>query len=350
MATAGDNVRSALFKAVPGGWVFRSPNPWVFGDTPHYLVDDAQKTQIEAILTPRRPAVLAALLIGGLLAWTVAVATFMWAFAGHQDPTPGDIGVMIVLIVSPFLALLPIAGFLQRHRLRHILAELPLTNERISYAEVRKNVRAVTPIKQSLNALVASLFACFAATFAVLIHLATKHFVFDAYVALWGFVAAAFGFTSITWYREVLRKAQTAECVGGARKGPIKWLGLSGVLLICVLVFLYQVGSRSHAWGALAVGKAPGSGAVTVSVVSKSTENIARGAALQACRSAKNGNEAARSACAVVATFHRGCFAFAGGEWAIASDETSARKAAAAKCSGATCAVVSGCGTNTDWR
>ena len=25
-----------LFKAAPGGWVFRSPNPWVFGDTPHF--------------------------------------------------------------------------------------------------------------------------------------------------------------------------------------------------------------------------------------------------------------------------------------------------------------------------
>jgi MFS family permease len=344
MATAGDKLKSALFRARPGGgWIFRSPNPWVFGDTPHYLVDDTQKAQIEAILRPRRPAVVGALLIGGLLAWTVAVATFMWAFAGHEDPTPGDIGLMILLIVIPVIGLLPVAGLIQRHRLRDVLAGAALTNERISYAEVRQNVRAATPFRQSLNALVASLFAFFAAAFGVLMHLVTKHFVFDAYVALWGFVALAFGFASFTWYREVLRKAATLEGEPGDQRRLIKWVGLGVVLVIGVLTFLYQVGNQSHAWAALAVGKAAGGGTVTVSVVGQTTENVAREAALQACRSAKYGNEAARSACAVVATFHRDCFAFAGAEWAIAADEASARKAAAAKCSGTACRVVSGC-------
>ena len=348
MGTAGSRMKSALFKAVPGGWVFRSPNPWVFGDTPHYLVDDAQKAKIEAVLVPRRPAIVGAVLVGGILAWAIAVATFMWAFAGHEDPTPGDIGLMIVLIVFPLLALLPVAGFVQRRRLRPVLASASLTNERISYAEVRKNVRAATPLRQSLNALVASLFAFFAAAFAVLIHLITKHFVFDAYVALWGFVSIAFGFASFTWYREILRKVPTDENDRRTGLGPIKWAGLS-VLLIGTLAWIYTAADRGDAWGALAVGRAPGAGAVTVSVVAKATENIARGAALQACRSAKNGNDAARSACAVVATFHRECFAFAGAEWAIAVDEKSARKAAAAKCSGAACTIVSGCG-KTFWR
>ena len=38
-------LQSVLFKATGGGWVFRSPNPWIFADTPHYLVDDAQKAK-----------------------------------------------------------------------------------------------------------------------------------------------------------------------------------------------------------------------------------------------------------------------------------------------------------------
>jgi len=348
MATASGGMKSALFKAVPGGWVFRSPTPWVFGDTPHYLVNDAQKAQIEAILVPRRPAVVGALLIGGLLAWAIAVATFMWAFTGPRDPTPGDTGPMIVLIIIPLLALLPAAGFVQRRRLRPVLAGAPLTHERISYAEVRQNVRDGMPLRQSLNVLVASLFAFFAAAFAVLLHLVTKHFVFDAYVALWGFVSIQFGFASFTWYRAVLRKTATAESARGTGLGPIKWVGLS-VLLICALTSLYLAAGRSDAWGALAVGRAPGAGAVTVSVVGKNTETIAREAALQACRSAKKGNDAARSACADVATFHLKCFAFAGAEWAIAADEQSARKAAAAKCSGVACTVVSGCGTRRWW-
>jgi phosphotransferase system glucose/maltose/N-acetylglucosamine-specific IIC component len=75
---------------------------------------------------------------------------------------------MVVLILVPALALLPIAGLIQRRRLAPVFAGARLTNERISYAELQKNVRAATPLKQSLNALVASLFVFFAALFAVL--------------------------------------------------------------------------------------------------------------------------------------------------------------------------------------
>jgi hypothetical protein len=143
--------------------------------------------------------------------WTVLVATFMWAFAGHEDPTPGDIGVMVVLIVLPLTAVLPIAALIQRRRLRPVLAAAPLTTERIPYAELQKKVRASTPLKQSLNALVASLFAFFSASLAVLTHLLTRHVVLDSYVALWGFVAIAFGFASFLWYRQVLGKAKVLE-------------------------------------------------------------------------------------------------------------------------------------------
>lgn len=342
----------ALFKAVSGGWVFRSPNPWLFGDTPHYLVDDAQKAQIEAILVPRRPAVVGALLVGGIVTWGIVVATFMWAFAGHEDLTPGDICVMVVLILIPLLALLPIAGFVQRRRLRPVLAGVPLTTERISYAEVRQNVRAGTPLKQSLKALLSSLFACFAASFAVLIHLVTRHFVFDAHVALWGFVAISWGFASFLWYRQLLGKADILESARSAGEKPMRtrWIRLGGAGLICALALVYLKVGRSDAWGALAVGRAPDAGTVTVSVVGKATEDLARKRALEACRTAKNGNDAARSGCEIVATFHQECFAFAGAEWAIAVDEQSARKAATAKCSGGKCTVVSGCGTRTAQR
>ena len=350
MAPPSGILKYALFRPTSDGWVFRSPNPWLFGDTPHYLVNDAQKAQIEAIVTPKRPAVVVALYAGGLMAWAVAVATFMWAFSGHADPTPGDTGLMVFLILVPAVAVFPIAAVIQRRRLAPVLEGARLTTERISYAELRQNMRASTPFKQSLKALVATLFACFAASFALLIHLVTRHFVFDLYVAVWGFVAISFGFASFTWYREVLRKAATLEGDRGARSGMTKWIGLSGVVLICALALLYLAVGRSDAWGALAVGRAPGAGTVTVSVVGKATEDIARKKALEACRIAKNGNDAARSACAVVATFHQECFAFAGAEWAIAADEQSARKAAAAKCSGGRCTVVSGCGTRTAWR
>jgi hypothetical protein len=116
-------------------------------------------------------------------------------------------------------------------------------------------------------------------------------------------------------------------------------------VLICAVAILHLALDRGDAWGALAVGRAPGAGTVTVSVVGKATEGMARKRALEACRTAKNGNGAARSACEIVATIRRECFAFAGAEWAIAVDEQSARQAATAKCNGGPCRVVSGCGT-----
>jgi hypothetical protein len=183
----------------------------VFGDTPHYLVNDTQKAQIEAIIAPRRPGVVVTVLIGSIFAWALAVATFMWASSGHENPTPGDIRVMVALICLPAVAPLPIAGLIQRRRLRPVLAAAPLTTERITYAELQQKVRAATPLKQSLNALVASLFAFFAAFFNVQNHFITRHFVFDSHVALWGFVAISFGVASFLWYRQVLAKARILE-------------------------------------------------------------------------------------------------------------------------------------------
>lgn len=203
--------KSALFKAASNGWIFRSPNPWVFGDTPHYVVNDTQKAQIEEIVTAKRPVLAGAIFGVGIVAWTAVVATFLWAVSGHPDPTPGDTILMIFLILVPVVAALPIYGLVQRRRLVVVLAGAKLTNERISFAELRTNARAASTLKQSLNALVASLFASFAALFALVVHLVTKHFAFDFQVALWIFVALAFGFASTSWYLQVLRKAAALE-------------------------------------------------------------------------------------------------------------------------------------------
>jgi hypothetical protein len=129
----------------------------------------------------------------------------------------------------------------------------------------------------------------------------------------------------------------------------MRWIGLIVIAAIAAAVLLSAAMARAAAWSALAVGRAPGVATVTVSVVGKASEDIARKRAIQACRTAKNGNDAARSARSVVVTFHQECFAFAGAEWAIAADEQSARTTAAAKCSGGPCTVVSGCGTRNGW-
>jgi hypothetical protein len=86
------STHGGVFKPLPGGWVYRAPNPLVFGDTRHYLVNDAQKAQIEAIMLPRRPALLAAMLIAGMAVWVLTVANLVGDFgSGHVYPTAGDL-------------------------------------------------------------------------------------------------------------------------------------------------------------------------------------------------------------------------------------------------------------------
>jgi hypothetical protein len=41
-----DRMHELAFKRVPEGWIFRAPNPWIFGPGRHYLIDEAQKSEL----------------------------------------------------------------------------------------------------------------------------------------------------------------------------------------------------------------------------------------------------------------------------------------------------------------
>jgi len=223
MGRVSDRTKSVMFKPVSGGWVYRAPNPWVFGDTPHYLVNEAQKAQIEAIIVPRRPVLFAAALVAGIIAWVVAVATIIWAFgSGHDDPSAGDLVAMTVLIVFPMLAAVPFAAWIQRRRLQPILAGLPLTDERITFA-MRQRAETASTLKQSLIACIASVFACFAAIGAALVHLVVKHSGFDGTVILWTVSAIFWGYVAVVWYRITLRKAGEMQqgAAASAQQNPV---------------------------------------------------------------------------------------------------------------------------------
>ena len=175
--------KSVMFKPVAGGWVYRARNPLTFGDAPHYLVNDAQKAQIEALIIPRwpalfaailalgifawtfvvkgivrvffghlvdaqkaqieamfiprRPALLGALRLGGAAVWMLAVVSIVRVFSGHDEPSIANVVAIAVLFA---ISLVPVANWLQRRRLQPILPGLQLTQERITFAEMRENV------------------------------------------------------------------------------------------------------------------------------------------------------------------------------------------------------------------
>ncbi len=106
MSSAAE-IEAVLFKPIGDRYVFQAPNPWVFGSKDRYLVDDAQKQELLAIVMPRRPMVRIAVISIGILLWTVAASMIVWAISPHADPSVVDAVAMFVLILVPiFFALI----------------------------------------------------------------------------------------------------------------------------------------------------------------------------------------------------------------------------------------------------
>jgi hypothetical protein len=132
------------FKPVPGGYVYRAPSAWLFGPRNHYLVNEAEKAEILSIIRGSSGPVL---WIAGLssIASIVLGAGLLWTYrSSHPQSTLADIAAWIIMIVLIFAGLLISRGFLM-HRLRPILAGLPLTNERITTLEARQLVAKAGP-------------------------------------------------------------------------------------------------------------------------------------------------------------------------------------------------------------
>jgi hypothetical protein len=144
-----DTIDAIIFKpASGGGFVFRAPKPWLFGAAHNYLVDETQKAEILALMAPnvpvwRRIAIIGAFILGPVL-WAIAVALLMWAVSGHDEPTAGEVVVMIVLIAGPILLALYLAiawaARVQLARLAPLLAGLAPTQERITAADLRRGM------------------------------------------------------------------------------------------------------------------------------------------------------------------------------------------------------------------
>ena len=143
-------IEAVLFKPVGDRYVFQAPNPWVFGRKRRFLVDDAQKQELLAIVTPRRPVLWASAITLAILLWTVAVAILAWAVSPHPDPTALDALAMAVLIVIPILGALVVALQRNLRRMRPILAGAPRTEERITPSELRQAITKAISLRRAL--------------------------------------------------------------------------------------------------------------------------------------------------------------------------------------------------------
>jgi len=186
-------IESVLFKQVAGGYVFQAPNPWVFGPTSRYLVNDAQKAALLAIITPRRPVLRIALITAVIVIWAGAAGAIVWALSRHDPPTVADVLAIFALVLLPIYLAWVFALRRNASRMRPVLAEAPRTQDRITGGELRHAMVDAMSLKKTLL-----LAGCWIFTSAmqvmILVSRNARHPLFgdaQSYVALFtGFLAA----------------------------------------------------------------------------------------------------------------------------------------------------------------
>src|SRR5271169_627820 len=124
---AGVRAITPMFKPVPGGYVFRAPNPRVFWGRRFYLVNETQRAELLSIVAARglqraRGYIFLIALIGLIFSATMIVAYA----SGHRGPTARDAVVLLGLLPFYLYGALVISIWPIAHRLEPILAGLPL--------------------------------------------------------------------------------------------------------------------------------------------------------------------------------------------------------------------------------
>jgi hypothetical protein len=187
-------VEAVLFKRVANGYIFQQPNPWLFGRSSRYIVDEVQKAALLAIILPRRPALRIAVVTGAILLWVVVVATLVWAFgSGRDSPTAGDFAAIFGLILVPLIAALIVALQRNLRRMRPILAVAPRTEQKITRGELRHAMTNAMSFKRALFIGAAWTFTCSMQVFSLIIRNARHPLLGDtqSYInVLTGLVAA----------------------------------------------------------------------------------------------------------------------------------------------------------------
>jgi hypothetical protein len=118
------------FKRTSEGWVFKMPNRWLFGSPQYYLLDDAQKSEIEAVL--RHPS--------GWRWWSSLVVlsvllmalVFLVSFLMVRAPSPVIADLLLVLGGLLFAGLFNLNLY---WRVQPLLAGAALTTERIRFTD-----------------------------------------------------------------------------------------------------------------------------------------------------------------------------------------------------------------------
>jgi hypothetical protein len=140
-----EGAEEAAFKPVPGGYVAQLPGPRLLGRSCSYLVNEAQKAEIIAVLRRQRLMMIGLML--GLAVVGAGCGLLVGLLHGQGSPvSPLSIAIGTALfLVAIFVACLLMTIYALQP-LRPLLAALPRTEERISVNERVGSVgRSISP-------------------------------------------------------------------------------------------------------------------------------------------------------------------------------------------------------------
>ena len=169
MSESRRQIDAMLFKPVPGGFIYRAPNPWIFGRADHYIVNEQQKNELLGMLVSPRPLLRLSLIVAGLLLWAVAMGLVGWAFSGHEDPTVGDVVIMIVMTFAALFLALHLALRRKLRRMQPILAVAMHTTAAITSGEISAAIIKTISFKTAIIVVAMSAFGCAAQIFSLVV-------------------------------------------------------------------------------------------------------------------------------------------------------------------------------------
>jgi hypothetical protein len=131
------SIYDGFFKKTPEDYLFRAPNPWLFGAGKHYLANDAQRAEILELGRVRHPVVYALVFALVIIACPAGSTLLVYLLSGHAEPAGADIAAIAILTSRSLLTSLLIVARLRLRHLRPILMRLPRSQKSLTLRDIQ---------------------------------------------------------------------------------------------------------------------------------------------------------------------------------------------------------------------
>ena len=136
-----EGIEESAFKPVPGGYIFQSPNPWLFARPNYYLVNDAQKAVIGECLRKRVRFGMVFSLLSSVV--VIALITALIVYFRQSPLSPFLIGASAVILLIVPVLLVPHVYLMRM--LGPIIKDLPKSDQRFTTNEQYSKLAGAKP-------------------------------------------------------------------------------------------------------------------------------------------------------------------------------------------------------------